>query len=239
MSDLLDFAIEAHGGWKRWQEIKGISAQAAIGGGLWHLKGWPDALAKTHVSIDPHHPIAKYVRFGGDDRSSLFESDRVALFSGDGNMIEERAAPREAFKHHTLTTPWDALDLAYFSGYAMWNYLTAPFLFKMPGFQSKEIEPWNEGSETWRRLHVTFPGEIPAHSREQTFYFDETGLLRRNDYSVDIIGGTSSANYALEPKTFGGIVFPTKRRVYAKDSDNKPLLDRIAVAIDLQSIDVS
>lgn len=100
-----------------------------------------------------------------------------------------------------MTTPWDAPHLAYFSGYAMWTYLTAPFLLNLPGFQTQEIEPWDENGETWRRLKAIFPPNIPSHGREQIFYFD-------------VIGGSSSANYALEPKTFGGIVYPTKRRVY-------------------------
>jgi len=33
---------------------------------------------------------------------------------------------------------WDDLHLAYFSGYAMWNYLTTPFLFAMEGFEVEE-----------------------------------------------------------------------------------------------------
>ena len=156
----------------------------------------------------------------------------------DGKVIEERGLPRQAFEGHGLATPWDALHLSYFSGYAMWTYLTTPFLFKLPGFQSEEIEPWDENGETWRRLKVTFPIEIHSHSREQIFYFDAAGLLRRHDYSVDIIGGTSSANYALEHKSFGGIVYPTKRRVYNIGPDNRPLLERVAIVIDIHDIDV-
>src|SRR3546814_14478541 len=61
----------------------------------------------------------------------------------------------------------------------------------------------------------------------QTFYFDQSGLLRRHDYSVEIMGGTTSANYATDHKAFDGLIFPTKRRVYAADADNRPILDRI------------
>lgn len=156
----------------------------------------------------------------------------------DGQVIEQRESPRQAFKGHTLTTPWDALHLIYFSGYAMWTYLTTPFLFKLPGVQTEEIEPWEEDGEVWRRLKVTFPDGFHTHSREQVFYFDANGLLQRHDYSVDVIGGTTSANYALEPKTFGGIVYPTKRRVYTAGPDNRPLRDRVVLSIDIHSIDV-
>ncbi len=70
------------------------------------------------------------------------------------------------------------------------------------------------------------------------FSRDERGLLRRHDYSVDIIGGSDSAHYVSEHKTFGGIVFPTKRRVYAYGADNRPVLDRISVSIDFHEITV-
>ena len=90
----------------------------------------------------------------------------------------------------------------------------------------------------WRRLKVSFPANVHSHSAQQTFYFDRSGLLRRHDYSVEIMGGTSSANYATDPQLFGGIVFPTKRRVFAIGPDNRPLRNRVAVAIDFLHIDV-
>jgi len=137
-----------------------------------------------------------------------------------------------------IQTPWDAQHLAYFTGYAIWTYLTTPFLFGLPGFIVEEIEPWDEHGEIWRRLKVIFPPDVASHSTEQIFYFDAAGILRRHDYSVEIMGGTSSANYASEPQTFGGLVFPTKRRVYAIGADNRPILERVAVAIDISGIDV-
>jgi len=33
--------------------------------------------------------------------------------------------------------------------------------------------------ETWRPLQVTFPADIHTPCREQTFYFNATGLLQR------------------------------------------------------------
>ena len=46
-----------------------------------------------------------------------------------------------------MTTPWDALHRAYFNGYALWTYLTTPFLLAMDGVRVEETEPWQEGSE--------------------------------------------------------------------------------------------
>jgi hypothetical protein len=34
--------------------------------------------------------------------------------------------------------------VAYFAGYAMWTYLTAPFSFTMPGFNTEELARWGK-----------------------------------------------------------------------------------------------
>jgi hypothetical protein len=237
MNGLQDLAIEAHGGWRRWQEITSIRAHVAVGGTVWSLKGWPGALADVHVTADPHSPHVEYSPFLKAGQRGVYEPACTSLVS-DGKTIGQRESPRQSFAGHSLATPWDPHHLVYFAGYAMWTYLTTPFLFRLPGVRTEEVEPWNEGGETWRRLRVLFPASLPSHSTEQTFYFDELGLLRRHDYSVEVMGGTSSANYASGHKSFGGLVFPTRRRVYAKGPDNRPLLDRLAVAIDFLDLEV-
>jgi len=86
---------------------------------------------------------------------------------------------------------------------------------------------------------VTFPTAIASHSAEQVFYFNEAGLLQRHDYAAEIIGNVPSANYASHPQDFGGLIVPTRRRVYARDAENKPVLSRLAVSIDIHDISVS
>lgn len=239
MSDLLELAVAAHGGWERWRQLRRLAARISVGGGMWHVKGWPDVFAAAEVSIDPHRPRTEFSPFPKPGQRGLYEPGRTAIVTDRGEVLEQRESPRLAFEGHTLATRWDAQHLIYFSGYAMWTYLTTPFLFGLPGFQAEEIAPWDEDGETWRRLKVAFPPDIPSHSRDQVFYFDASGLLRRQDYSVDIMGGTSSANYASEPQAFDGLVFPTKRRVHAIGAENRPILDRVAVAIDIQGIDLA
>ncbi|CAN5310026.1 hypothetical protein BH10PSE10_BH10PSE10_18200 [soil metagenome] len=239
MSDLLDTAVAAHGGWDRWQRLKTITAHISAGGAALHLKGWPKAFADTRVSIDPHRQHTEFLPFAEAGQRGIFEAGRTAIVTEPGKTAGERPTPRQAFAGHQLTTPWDAQHALYFGGYAMWTYLTTPFLFRLPGFQTHEIEPWDENGETWRRLKVTFPANVESHSTEQTFYFDASGILRRHDYSVEIMGGTSSANYASDPKEFGGIIYPTKRRVYAIGPGNQPLTDRVAIFIDVHDIQVT
>lgn len=240
MTDLLDLAIDAHGGWDRWQKLSKVTVRANIGGPLWGLKGQADApLDDVRITAVLHAQHVEASPFKVPGTRTVYEPARVAIEADDGRVLASRTSPRAAFAGHALTTPWDDLHVVYFRGYAMWTYLTAPFVFRSPGFQTREIEPWREHGESWRRLHVTFPTSVPSHSTEQIFYYDAKGLLRRHDYSVDILGGTSSAHYAAEYKTAGGIAFPTQRRVYAHDADNRPLLDRLGVAIDITSIAVA
>lgn len=238
MTDLLDIAIEAHGGWTRWAEIRTLRAHIEVGGAVWQLKGWPGAYADIHASVETQRQRVEYAPFLERGQRGVYEPARTAILAGDGEILEERESPRALFAGHSLATRWDAQNLLYFTGYAMWTYLTTPFLFKLPGFKVEELLPWEEDGETWRRLKVTFPPHIHSHSTEQVFYFDPVGLLRRQDYSVEIMGGTSSANYATDPKRIGGLVFPAKRRVYSKRADNRPILERVAVAIDFLRIDV-
>jgi hypothetical protein len=102
-------------------------------------------------------------------------------------VIESRDSPRTSFAGHVNETPWDQLHAAYFNGYALWTYLTQPFLYAYPGFVTDEIEPWEENGETWRRLKVIFPDNIASHAREQITYFGADGLMRRHDYAVDVL----------------------------------------------------
>ena len=44
-----------------------------------------------------------------------------------------------------------------------------PFAFSMPGFRTDELSAWEEDGETWRRLKVVFPPDVPTHSTEQVF----------------------------------------------------------------------
>jgi hypothetical protein len=77
-----------------------------------------------------------------------------------------------------------------------------------------------EDGETWRRLNVTFPASITTHSPEQVFYFGADGLLRRLDYTTEVNADDRVAHYTEGYKTFDGLAFPTRRRVYRRNRDS-------------------
>jgi hypothetical protein len=232
MTDLLDVVLDAHGGLERWQRLKQISAHVRIDGTLWHAKGYGDALIDEHVTLDPHpHPHRQrisYTPFIEPDRRSRFEPERVAVETLDGRVVAERTDPRAAFAGFQLSTSWDGLHLACFTGYAMWNYLTAPFLLTWPGVVANEIEPWEENGENWRRLKVTFPPDIATDSPDQVFYYGPDGLMRRHDYMAEVVHGDAAtpAHYTDEHRSFYWLVFPTRRRALRINPDNTYAMER-------------
>ncbi|WP_433296348.1 hypothetical protein ACQPZQ_15855 [Pseudonocardia sp. CA-142604] len=242
MTDLLDLVLDAHGGLERWQQLREISAHVRVDGTLWHAKGYGGVLVDEHVTLDPHRQRISYAPFTEPDRRSRFEPERVAVETLDGRVVAERTAPRAAFAGFQLSTRWDDLHLAYFIGYAMWNYLTAPFLLTWPGVVAEEIEPWEENGESWRRLKVTFPPDIATHNPEQVFYYSADGLLRRHDYVAEVVHGetaTPTAHYTDEHRSFSGMMFPTRRRALRINPDNTSRHGTPGVSIDVLDIDLT
>jgi hypothetical protein len=239
MTDLATLAMDAHGGLDRWRKLKTVSARLLQDGVLWKLKGQDGVLRDVHVTVDLRKEWASHRPFGHPDRHSSFQPDRVAIETSSGDVVEERLNPRESFRGHVLDTPWDKLQLAYFAGYAMWTYLNTVFLFALPGVETEEIEPRKENGEAWRRLKVTFPADIATHSAEQTFYFDQRGLLKRHDYDVEISGGTPAAHYVAELKEVSGIRVPTKHTILGRQPDGSVAPTPLVVSIDVSEVEFS
>jgi hypothetical protein len=110
-------------------------------------------------------------------------------------------------------------------GTAIWTYLTQPFTFALPEFQTTELEPWDEDARHWRRLRVAWPSHLATHSTEQTLYFDDDGLLARHDYEVEIAGGTSAAPYVSDYDEVAGIRLPTRHRIFPRTPDGQSLAE--------------
>lgn len=240
MVELLDLAVEAHGGAGRWKALRSIAATFSLEGSLWQAKGKGGVVVGTTARADCHRQYITCEPFIGPSTRSVFDGDGVIIESLDGRDLQRRESARAAFAGHTRATPWDDLHLAYFTGYAMWNYLITPFLFTWPGFRCEEIAPWQEDGERWRRLKVAFPSHIATHCPEQIFYFDDRGLLRRLDYHAEVAGGVPVAHYVSGHVAVDGIVVPHHRRVVFRKPDGQA--DRRAapvVALDYTAVQVA
>jgi hypothetical protein len=236
MSDLLETVLEAHGGLARWTELETVTAHLAQGGAVWSLKGQQGVLDDVFVTAGLHEERVSHHPFGAADRRSAFTPGRVAIETDDGTLVEALDQPRASFAGHTLETPWTTLQLAYFVGTAMWTYLTQPFTFALPGFETTELDPWQENGESWRRLGVVWPSYLATHSTEQTLYFGDDGLIRRHDYDVEILGGNTAAHYISDYTQVAGIMVPTKHRIFPRAPDGQALAEPLIVSIDVSEV---
>lgn len=239
MSDLLSTILDAHGGRARWEEASEIRARQFFGGALWEMKGHPGALNDVDVTVGLRRQYVRQEPFFQAGHRTSFTADRVAVEDGDGDTVEELVDPRASFAGHDLMTPWNRLQLAYFSGSAMWTYLAEPLSLTFPGVRTEEITPWTEDGETFRRLHVVFPGNIATLSTEQTLYVDASGLIRRRDYSVEIAGSTPAAHYVSGHQEVSGLVIPTTRMIYSRDEDGHKVPDPLVVSVRLEDVTVA
>jgi hypothetical protein len=237
MNDLLESAVAAHGGLDRWNQITAITVNASITGALWHVKGKGDALQDVRFEADTKRQLLT-MDFIGQDKRSVFEPHRVVIQRRDGALIDACDEPERSFDGHQLETPWDEIHLAYFSAEALWTYLNIPFLYTWPGFTTEEIAPIEVDGETWRRLKVTFPGDIKSHTRQQISCFGPDGLLRRHDFTIDILGGATGMLYATDNRNVDGTIIPTTRRGYAWHGDYQRIPEPLLVAIDMGEITI-
>jgi hypothetical protein len=231
MNDLLDRAVAAHGGLDRWNRITSVTFDASIGGAFWPLKGQGDALKDVRLEVATTRQLVT-MELAGQGRRYVFEPLRVVVQHDDGSVIQARENPDRSFDGHRFDSPWDDVQLAYFVGEAQWTYLTMPFLYTWPGFASDEIAPIEVDGETWRRLRVAFPEGITSHTREQIACFGPDGLLRRHDFTMDILGGAPGSLYATGYRDIDGIILPTTRRAYAPQGDTRITM----IAIDMDNI---
>lgn len=236
MNDLLQLAVDAHGGLERWNRFDKVAVHILVSGMLWSAKGQDGVLRDSRIEVELHKQRGRYIDFESKPgQETYFSPNRVAIVE-KGHPVQELIDPRDSFNDHRTETPWTKLQLVYFGTYAMWEYLTIPFNFTLPGFQSKEIESWQEGSETWRRLQVSFPDDLAYHSKEQVLYFDEKGLLKRMDYAVDISGGIPAAQYVFDYGEFQGFKLPIRRLVYGRDEHGQFIPDPLVVGIELLDV---
>lgn len=239
MSDLLASAVAAHGGLDRWNDFTKLRAEVSIAGAIWDFKQQPGLLLDKVFEIKTHEEHVTITPFTAADRRSVFVPGRLTLETLAGALIEARDDPEAAFVGQVFTDRWDALQAAFFSSEALWTYLTSPFLYTYPGFESEEIEPWHENGEEWRRLKVTFPEHIVSHTRTQITHFGPDGLMRRHDYTVDILNGNSGANYTSGYREFQGIMMPTARRIYAYDVARQKVPEPLLVTLDFGALTFS
>lgn len=208
--------MDQHGGWCRWRRCSSITASLSSGGLAFASRFQSGALLNRRISLQPHSrrlTVEPYPKPGFVGAWTPV----VRITRHSGEIDRERHNPRDALATLAKQVRWDALDLLCFAGYALWNYLSFPFLLAEPGVEVRACCD-HEGMPSCLTLHATFPSGFPTHCREQRFHLDRENLqLRRHDYTADVIGAwASAANMCLASEEVAGLRFYTSRRVYPR-----------------------
>lgn len=230
-------AIEAHGGMDYWNCLDAIDAEISARGFLFTAKQRP-ILRRVRMRAATREPRFTFFDFPKPGQiSELIGNDEVRILDSGGRVVSGRENPRAAFRGIRRLFVWDDLDFIYFAGYATWNYLTAPFLLSRKGFVIEALEPFQGSLASLTRVQVTFPDDIPTHSRQQIFYFDDQLLLRRLDYTAEVVGGWAHAAHLCEEyRTFERLKAPTRRHVLPLLFRETPLPGPTLVELELHSI---
>jgi hypothetical protein len=208
---LLEEVLEAHGGRKLWQSLDSIEADFSSGGLAFSLHLQPWALRGLKISVQPHARRVVLRDFVHPGWSGVWTPNQVQIMDDDGVVVAQRQDPRSAFSRIDKQVRWNKLDILYFAGYALWNYLGFPFILESPGVTLVETDT------NTRELQTRFDPSVPTHSERQTFHIDASGLLTRHDYTADVIGKwANAANFCLASEVVDGLRFYTRRRVFPR-----------------------
>jgi hypothetical protein len=207
---LLDDVIDASGGMARWNSLNRFTLHLSVGGTLFSNAGHAGEFKDVTAEGSPRTQSVRFTGITGGEYSGSFQPDAVTIESPDGTVLRTWRNPSLAFPEASPPALTDELHLVFFCGVTIWNYLTNPFLLAHEDVVVEELPPWQEGTETWRRLRAQFPSHIITLAPEQIFYFDENALQRRTDHDLF---GMKVAHSSWAHDNFGGIVVPTLRRI--------------------------
>jgi hypothetical protein len=222
---LLDRVIEAHGGLQRWHQVEAIQLSLNIFGPILITRFKSPWLSNITACIYTDKPYVSFHDFPEQGMTSIFDGYDVYIFDVNDHITMQRDFSLKANQQIKPRLRWDHLDLVYFLGYAVWNYICSPFMLNSDQFECFQGNDWLEGDGSrLATLHVTFPDNIPAHCKQQVFYFNDKGLLRRNDYTCNVISPVAiGAHYCNHHQTVEGLVFPTHRSVFPRLWNGKAL----------------
>jgi hypothetical protein len=201
--ELILRAIERHGGWERWTRLESVTLS------LVSLEGflpWLEGYGRTfHLA----RSLTTYPKLGRTDWSdgAVFDRGAVRLPGGPASPNHRRT-----FRGLRKLRRWGELDGFYFFGYAFASYTAVPFILPTLPFRGAVTGRWR--GERLRGVRVEHPAGAEVHSRRQSYLFDETGLLRRNDYVADVVGRWAVGTHGWDDfATIDGLAVPARRTV--------------------------
>jgi hypothetical protein len=216
---LLDRCFAAHGGLDRWRQFGAIDVDLTTSGLVFATHGQSSLRTMARVATrEPLVVLSPYRRWP----RGVFQRDRVFIEDASGRVMAERKNPRARMGRGRRLLWWDTLDTLYFVGYALSNYVRAPFMFAQNGFHVMSAGVATFGSGTWSTLRVTFPVDEPTHCPTQVYYLDAAHLIRRLDYVAEPIGRWArAAHFCADYRESRGLRAPTRRWVVPRTRDDR------------------
>lgn len=224
LSPLARDILDAYGGVDLWKNSHTVHAVISAGGLAFAMKR-QKALDHVALEVDLGEPHIRLSPFGKQAGTGIMESGSVRIEDPTGQTVSSRADPRQFFPYGRRLFCWDELDLAYFCGYAAWNYLAFPRLLLRPDISWCQLTPTT--------LEAEFPIGFPTHSRRQRFQFDPaTHLLRQHDYTAQVMGSWArAANVVKSHAAWRGIRYASTRQVTPRLPNGRPAWGPVLVWI--------
>jgi hypothetical protein len=223
--ELARLAIASHGGEHAWDTLERRTVRVWYGGLAFAAKLQGHALRAVEAEVatsGQHVRLRDYPSIGYEGVLEQDGSVRIQPADAPGEPSSSRENAGAAFADLRHRLWWDRLDTLYFAGSALWTYLSSPFVWLRDGYGLRQLEPWREGGERWRRLAVRFPDAVQTHCREQVFHIDEQGLIRRHDYTPEPFrNGIAAADYSYDIQRIEGLLLATRRAVFPRRRDGR------------------
>lgn len=214
---LLERAIARHGGWRTWQRLRSIVlGPRLLRGALPALKGYGRTFAlPTQVLVRPRELEAEFMDYPTPGSRGLFARGEVRLVDSHGATLMQAADHRTTFRGLRKYRRWAPLDALYFFGYALTHYHSLPFT--LGEGRCLGLHRTRAGGESLEGVEVELPPSLHTHCQRQTFYFDDSGVLRRHDYVAEIVGvWARGAHYWQDYQEVNGLLVARRRHVVAR-----------------------
>ena len=220
---LLEKVLRVSGGLDLWRLTRRFTVHMSVTGSLCAARCSTAQLKELVVEGSTRTQALEIIGFARADLRALYRPDWVALEGQDAGRVMERQGSPEELRGELQSTTWDELQLAYYCGYLIWNYIATPFILADPDFETKELRRNVARGESLQQLRAVFPARVVTHASAQTFYFDREGFLRRLDYPAAHDAHTQIAQMFSGHQRFSGILVPTLCRLLSIGAEGVPV----------------
>ncbi len=215
-NDLINRICTAHGGLDRWKLVESIELQLDIFGPILITRFKSPWLPNIVANIFTDKPYVSIHDFPEQGHTGIFDGFDVYIYNENDIIYTERNYANNTQLRSKPRLHWDHLDLIYFIGNGLWNYCCSPYIFSQHGFECRQGSDYRDADgSVLSTLHVRYPSHIPTHSRQQVFYFDQQGLLKRNEHKAEATSAIAiGSHYSRDYKNVEGLELATRRTVF-------------------------